>query len=153
MIHRDEVNVSYIIALLRNMQSAKPAEQERQRKAILSMLESDIQLRSKKVLIERFIAEHFPDIPKGGDVGEVFDAYWTDEKHKAVQALSETEGLDMDGLEKVIGKYLFTEKTPLRDEVIAIMHTRPKLRERGTLTDRIIEKIKAYVETFIDGVD
>ena len=153
LIHRDEINVSYIIALLRNMQSAKPAEQERQRKAILGMLETDIQLRSKKVLIERFIAEHFPEIPKGTDVGEVFDAYWTDEKQKAVQALSETEGLDMEGLQGVIGNYLFTEKTPLRDEVIAIMHTRPKLKERGTLTDRIIEKIKAYVETFIDGVD
>ena len=153
LIHRDEVNVSYIIALLRNMQSAKPAEQERQRKAILSMLESDIQLRSKKALIECFIAEHFPNIPEEGDVGEVFEHYWNQEKQKAVQALSEAEGLDMDGLQRVIGNYLFTEKTPLRDEVIAIMHTRPKLKERGTLTDRIIEKIKAYVETFIDGVD
>ena len=28
LIHRDEINVSYIISLLRNMQSAKPAEQE-----------------------------------------------------------------------------------------------------------------------------
>ncbi len=153
LIHRDEVNVSYIIALLRNMQDARPAEQERQRNAILSMLESDVQLRSKKVLIERFIAEHFPEIPKGADVGEVFDAYWNEEKQKAVQALSGAEGLDMDGLQRVIGNYLFTEKTPLRDEVIAIMHTRPKLKERGTLTDRIIEKIKAFVETFIDGVD
>ena len=152
LIHRDEVNVSYIIALLRNMQDASPAEQEKQRKVILGMLESDIQLRSKKALIERFIAEHFPAIPKGGDVGEVFENYWNDERHKAVQALSEAEGLDMDGLQKVIGNYLFTEKTPLRDEVIAIMHTRPKLRERGIITERIIEKIKALIETFIDGV-
>ena len=152
LIHRDEVNVSYIIALLRNMQDASPTEQEKQRKVILGMLESDIQLRSKKALIERFIAEHFPAIPKGDDVGEVFEHYWNDEKHKAVQALSEAEGLDMEGLQKVIGNYLFTEKTPLRDEVIAIMHTRPKLRERGTITERIIEKIKALIETFIDGV-
>lgn len=31
LIHRDEINVSYIIALLRNMQSARPAEQEKER--------------------------------------------------------------------------------------------------------------------------
>ena len=153
LIHRDEINVSYIIALLRNMQEAKPAEQEKQRKTILGILESEIQLRSKKELIERFIAEHFPAIPKGIDVGEVFDTYWKEEKQKAVQKLSESEGLDLEGLQKVIGDYLFTENTPQRDDVVAIMRERPKLKERGTITERIIEKIKAFVETFIDGVD
>ncbi len=153
LIHRDEINVSYIITLLRNMQSAQPAEQEKQRKAISQILETETQLRSKKELIERFIAEHFPAIPKEGDVGTAFEQFWTVEKQKAIRTLSEDEELDIDGLQKVIGEYLFTEKTPLRDEVIAIMHTRPKLRERGTVTERIIEKIKEFVETFIDGVD
>lgn len=153
LIHRDEINVSYIIALLRNMQAAKPVDQEKQRKAILGILDSEMQLRSKKELIERFIAEHFPAIPKDGDVGEVFENYWNEEKQKAVQELSNDEGLDIEGLQKVIGDYLFTEKTPLRDDVIAIMQKRPSLKERGTITERIIEKIKAFVETFIDGVD
>ena len=53
----------------------------------------------------------------------------------------------------MIGDYLYTEKSPLRDDVIAIMHTPPKLRDRGIVTERIIGKIKAFVETFIDGVD
>ena len=153
LIHRDEINVGYIINLLRNLQSAKPAEQEDQRKAILGILETEKQLRSKKELIERFIAEHFPAIPREGDVGVAFEKYWTEEKHKAVQALSAAEGLDMDGLQKVIGDYLFTEKTPLRDEIIDIMNTRPGLKERRAITERIIDKIKAFVETFIDGVD
>ena len=61
--------------------------------------------------------------------------------------------MDLEGLQKVIGDYLFTEKTPQRDDVVAIMRERPKLKERGTITERIIEKIKAFVETFIDGVD
>ena len=84
---------------------------------------------------------------------EAFDTYWTEEKRQAIRALSEAEGLDVDGLQKVIGEYLFTERTPLRDEVIAIMQTRPGLRERGTVTGRITDKIKAFVEMFIDGVD
>ena len=65
LIHRDEINVSYILTLLRNMQSAKPADREKQRKAILSILETETQLRSKKELIERFIAEHFLRYRKG----------------------------------------------------------------------------------------
>ena len=153
LIHRDEINVSYIITLLRNMKSVKPAEQENQRRVISRYLETETQLRSKKELIERFIAEHFPVIPQEGDVGAAFEKYWTEEKRKAIQLLSEEEYLNTEGLQKVIGDYLYTEKSPLRDDVIAIMHTPPKLRDRGTVTERIIGKIKAYVETFIDGVD
>ncbi len=153
LIHRDEINVSYIIALLRNMKSAKPAEQEKQRQVISRILETETQLRSKKELIERFIAEHFPVIPQEGDVGAAFEKYWTEEKRKAIQLLSEDEDLDTEGLKKVIGDYLYTERTPLRDDVIAIMHTPPKLRDRGTVTERIIGKIKSFVETYIDGVD
>ena len=153
LIHRDEINVSYIIDLLRNIQSVKPAEQEKQRNKILRIVETESQLRSKKELIERFIAEHFPVIPQESDVGAAFEKYWTEEKRKAIQLLSEDEDLDTEGLQKVISDYLYTEKTPLRDDVIAIMHTRPRLKQRRTITERIIEKIKAFVETFIDGVD
>ena len=153
LIHRDEINVSYIISLLRNLHAARPQDQEKQRKAILGILDSETQLRSKKELIERFIAEYFPEIPQGGDIGEAFENYWNAEKQKAVQELSNAEGLDLEGLQKVIGDYLFTEKTPLRDDVIAIMQQRPKLKERGTLTEKVIGKIQAFIETFIDGVD
>ena len=125
MIRRDKINVSYIIALL----------------------------RSKKELIERFIANNFPNIPKGGDIDQEFENYWSEEKQKAIKELSDTEGLEQEGLQKVIGDYLFTEKSPMRDDVIGIMQSRPGLRERGTISARVIAKIKAFVETFIDGVD
>ena len=153
LIHRDEINVSYIISLLRNMEESSDEDKEKQRKAILGMLDSETQLRSKKELIEQFITEQLPQIQKDKDVGDVFEDYWDKEKQKAVVALSENEGLNPDGLQKVIGDYLFTEKIPLRDDVIAIMNTRPGLKERGTTTERIIAKIKAFIETFIDGVD
>ena len=153
LIHRDEINVSYIISLLRNLQSSKPSGQEKKRKAILNMLETETQLRSKKELIKRFIKEQLTDLPKDADVGKEFKAFWGKEKLKAIKELSEAERLDSEGLQKVIGDYLFTEKSPLRDDVIAIMQTRPKLKERKTITERVIEKIKAFIETFIDGVD
>ena len=153
LIRRDTVNVGYIISLLKNLQDAKPADEEKQRKAILNILDSETQLRSKKELIERFIANSFPDIPKGGDVGQAFETYWSEEKEKAVEELSNTEGLDVAGLQKVIDDYLFTEKTPMRNDVISILNKRPTLKERASISERIIGKIKAFVETFIDGVD
>ncbi len=64
-----------------------------------------------------------------------------------------TPGLEVDGLQKVIGNYQFTEKPPMRDDVISILTKRPTLKERGSIAERVISKIKEYVETFIDGVD
>ena len=104
-------------------------------------------------MIEHFIAEHFPVIPKDGKLRESFESYWNKEKEMAIQELCETEGLEFNGLRKVIDNYLFTVKTPLRDEIIDIMEVTPKLKERSTIVERIIDKIKAFVETFIDGVD
>jgi len=153
LIRRDTVNVSYIILLLQNLQNARPAEQEKQRKTILNILDTEIQLRSKKELIERFITTNFPKIPKGDDIGQEFETYWSEQKQKAVEELSETEGLDLDRLQTIIGNYLFTQKTPMRDDVIGILSKRPKLQERSTISERIISKIKDFVETFIDGVD
>lgn len=41
----------------------------------------------------------------------------------------------------------------MRDDVIGIMESRLKLRERSTVAERVIGKIKEFVEVFIDGVD
>ncbi|MCK0138929.1 type I restriction endonuclease subunit R [Aliiroseovarius sp. F47248L] len=153
LISRDKINVSYIIALLQNMRDSKPEDQAKQRKAIMDILDTEAQLRSKKELIARFIAELFPNIPAEADVGDEFETYWAEQKRQAIRQLSEDEGLDAEGLERVIGNYLFTEKPPMRDEVIGIMETRPKLRERGSIAERVIGKIKDFVETFIDGID
>ena len=153
LIRRDKINVSYIIALLQNMQDAKPADREKQHKTILAILDTETHLRSKKELIERFIATHFPNIPKGGDIGNEFEIYWNEEKVKAIKELSDSEGLDQEGLQKIIGDYLFTEKFPMRDDVVGIIKKRPRLKERRSISERIISKIKAFVQTFIDGVD
>lgn len=153
LIRRDKINVSYIISLLKNLQDTNASDREKQHKTIMGILDTETQLRSKKELIERFIADHFPDIPKGGDIGEEFENYWSKEKQKALKELSSSEGLELEGLQKVIGDYLFTEKTPMRDDVIKIMSERPALRARGSVSERIISKIKSFVETFIDGVD
>ncbi len=47
---------------------------------------------------------------------------------------------------------LFTEKKPLRDEIIGMMNKRPRLKERKTVAERVTEKILGYIETFINGI-
>ena len=95
LIRRDEINVAYILTLLAKLsETKKPKDQEQQRKAISDILTSDSQLRSKKELIERFIEENLPLVRDSELVADEFECYWTNEKKKAVQYLSEEEGLD-----------------------------------------------------------
>jgi len=152
LIHRDEINVSYILKLLAKLKDAAPTEHDQQQQALIEILAGDTQLRSKRELIERFILEHLPQVPDSDEVPEAFERFWADESRQALQQLSEEEQLDKEKLQEVIGKFLFTEKQPLRDEVIGMLHHRPALKERGTIAERITDKILAFVETFINGI-
>ncbi len=153
LIHRDDINVSYILSLLENVLLAQQKEKEKIKAHVKRILNTEIQLRSKKELIERFIAEHLESIPQGGNLRESFNSFWDVEKEKAVLELAESEGLENQGLADVIENYLFTEKAPLPDRVIAIVKTKPKLKERLSIANRVVEKIKEFVETYFDGVD
>lgn len=152
LIRKDEINVAYILTLLAKLNEARPQEQEQQRKTISDMMSSNAELRSKKELIEKFIAENLPSVSDSDNIASAFDTFWTNEKKKAIKQLSLEEGLDYKGLVSTVSSYLFTQKEPMRDEVISLMNTRPSLRERATVSRRIITKIVAFVETFIEGM-
>ena len=153
LIHRDDINVGYILSLLENIQVTQQIEQEKIKVHIKKILNTEIQLRSKKELIERFIAEHLDSIPQGGNLRECFNSYWNVEKENAVLKLAESERLENQGLADVIENYLFTENDPSPVKVIEIMKTQSNLKETMSIVDRVIEKIKEFVETYFDGVD
>ena len=152
LIHRDEVNVSYIMKLLAQLkEETSELEHEKQKQRIIDIIAGETQLRSKRELIERFINNHLPQIEDTDLIGEKFDEFLVGERKVAIENLSSEENLNQIALEQVIGNYLFTNKTPLRDEIIATMQQRPSLKERASTTERITNKIINFVETFISG--
>ena len=152
LIHRDEINVAYILKLLAKLKDATPEEHEKQKKALIEIVAGDAKLRSKRELIEKFIQENLPHISDSDDLPEEFENYWNEERKEALKKLSKEESLDNEKLEEVIGKYLFTEKKPLRDDVIGLLNKRPALKERASVAERVTNKILGFVETFISGV-
>ena len=152
LIHRDDINVTYILKLLAKLKDASPEEQEKQKQALIEIVAGDAQLRSKRELIEKFIQENLPQISDSDDIPEAFEMYWNEERKVALKKLSEEENLDPEQLQEVIGQYLFTEKKPLRDDVIGLMKERPALKERSTVAERVTDKILRFVETFISGL-
>ena len=152
LIHRDEINVTYILKLLAKLKDADVEEQDKQKKAILELLAGDAQMRSKRELIERFIQENLPNIEDSDNVPDEFANYWSIERMAAIENLSIEENLNSEKLQEVIGNYLFTEKAPLRDEIIGMLNEKPSLKERKTIAERVTEKIIGFVETFISGI-
>ena len=152
LITRDEINVAYILTLLTKLYGKKPKEQAKQREAISKLIDSNSQLRSKKELIEKFIDENLPLVRDSDNVADAFEVFWTQEKKKAIKDLSTEENLNYDQLVTVVSNYLFTQKQPMRDEVISVMEVRPSLKERATASQRVISKIVGFVETFIEGM-
>jgi type I restriction enzyme R subunit len=152
LIHRDDINVSYILKLLAKLKDASPEDQEKQKKAIVDLIVGESQLRSKKELIEKFIRENLPHIEDSEDIPDQFANFWNTERVEALKNLSEEEALDPVKLEGVIGNFLYTEKEPLRDEIIDLMKARPGLKERKSTAERVKNKIIEFVETFISGI-
>lgn len=152
LIHKDEINVAYILNLLARIKDSTPEEQDKKKKELLDKVAGDSLLRSKRELIEKFIEENLPFITNSDDIPEIFEVFWVKERKKALAEISKQEDLNSEGLEKLISNYLFTEKIPLRNDVIDVLNKRPSLNDRATIGDRITTKIIDFVETFINGI-
>ena len=88
LIHQDQINVAYILKLLAQLKGEKaPSAAAAQKKAIIDLLGGDIQLRSKRELIQKFIDENMPNIKDGDDIEDEFEKYWQDEKVLALGKL------------------------------------------------------------------
>ena len=77
LIHRDEINVRYILQLLRIYHGVSDREREKIRKQIADLLGSEIKLRSKRELILEFIDNNMPNISDADMIGDEFDEFQT----------------------------------------------------------------------------
>jgi len=152
LIHRDEINVAYILRLLAKLTESNKDDQEKQKKAIVDLLSGEVKLRSKKELIENFINSNLIKVKASEDLEREFESYWDEEKQKAFDEMCKEEGLKPERLQEIIGDYIYTERKPIRDEIIDALEVKPKILEKKKIVDRVIEKIMKFVETFIDGI-
>ena len=159
LIQRDEINVAYILELLAKLvdededyQAMSDEDKASTLGSVLKMLDSEMQLRSKRELIEKFIREQMPKISSGSHVKDSFDTFWQQEQVAALGQLCEDEGLYEDEVQKVITDLNFTGRAPLRESVVATLRTKPKILERKTVVERVTSKIVKFVKTFEDGI-
>ncbi len=153
LIHRDEINVSYIIQLLIRLKANQKKEAEQVEKEIQNLLNTETQLRSKKELIERFIKENLAGIDNTDDIPQEFEKYWNAEQDKAFLKLVNDENLNKARTQALIEHYIYAEKEPMRDEILELLDgDKPTLLQRKKIGDRILKKIVGFVETFVNGI-
>lgn len=153
LLHRDEVNVAYILKLLaQQKQTTDKEEREKQKKQILDMLKGEVELRSKRDLIEKFIDEMLPYITDVDRIEDEFKKYWEDQKVLALNDICQEENLDRQQFSNLIETYIFSGQEPLKEQVFACLEQRPSILQARSIGERIIERMKEFVEVFIKGM-
>jgi type I restriction enzyme R subunit len=150
LIHKDEINVSYILMLLAKLKDAKDEDKKAQKEHIANIIKGDASLRSKRELIEKFINENLMQIENSEMVMEEFEKFWEVERERGFEELCKEENLKSDEVEKVISNYMYDERKPLKEDVVKTLKVKPKLLERRKVIPRVTDKILGYVSKFMD---
>lgn len=152
LIHRDRINVAYILKLLAKLKDSKTTDAKAQKKAIMDLLGGDIKLRSKRELIEKFIDENLPHITDMDAIEEEFEKYWHDEKVLALAKICEDENLDKAQFNALLNSYIYSGQEPIRDDVFKCLDNRPSILKAREIGERILSKMKEFVEVFVNGM-
>ena len=103
-------------------------------------------------MIEQFIDEHLANLKDSDDIPNAFEEFWNNKKEKAFLELCQDENADAEKLNKVVGDYLYTNQKIQRDDVIESLDIQPKILDRKNISERVIQKIYDFVETFVSGL-
>lgn len=153
LIKRDEINVDYILRLLKQLVDIENEDQKQAiTKNIMDAVSGEAELRSKQELIEKFIEQNLPKISDSDMVEDEFYSFWDEEKMRAFERLCQEEGLMTDELQKIIDNYLYLNRKPRRDEIVGALEEKPKVMERNSIIARINKKLDEFINTFIEGV-
>jgi type I restriction enzyme R subunit len=149
LIHRDDITVSYILSLLAKLKGISLSEKERKQKEILDIVAGDTKLRSKRELIERFIVENLPLLDET-NIEEGYSSFMIEEQHKAFNQFVAEEKLDADKLKKLTEDYLFSQKVPTKQEVVAVLQNQPSILQRAKVGETILGKFLNFINTFFN---
>lgn len=146
LVRRDNINVAYILNLLKELDINSPSF-EKDKEFILDTMAGSHELRSKIDLIEKFIERTIPEIEDKNEIENNFENFIDKEKNIAVTNLVEEEKLDNDIARAIIAEYEFSGK--IRNDIIKkSFNERLGLKERRSKLKRIKDLIMELVDKF-----
>ena len=86
-------------------------------------------------------------------MADKFESFLGEKKIKAFNTLCEEEDLDNSQIEKIVDEYLFANQVPnMREQVMNSMRKKESFLTKTKKTDRVIDKIINFVNTFIEDI-
>jgi type I restriction enzyme R subunit len=152
LIHRDEINVAYILNLLVSLRKLEPEEAKKRQKEIIDLVAGEVQLRSKRELIEQFIDDNLAQLKPTDNVITAFEGYWSKHRKTAFEQLCADEKIAPEQLSKLIHDYEYYNRLPRPHEIKDALSYQPRVLERKTILGRVAEKIQDFIDTFIEGM-
>ena len=149
LVHRDEINVSYILKLIDEYLKLENIKKEKHKQHIFNLLNSEPNLRNKKDLIMSFLEEQNFDGNRGfelEDIEEAFTLFVEFQKKKAFSSLCDTENLDLVKTQEIIDEYLYDGRIPLDDDIEESYLGVISLRDRDNIIPKLRDAILQYIE-------
>lgn len=151
LIHKDEINVSYILKLLAKYSQSKQKDKTKQKENINNLINSNPILRSKKELIDEFINTTLSGI----DIENIEDEFFKFidiKKNSAFNELCSEEKLDVNKTKDLIENYLYDGRKPMNEDIVNVLEIKPKLLERKKVIPRVLNKIVEFVDKFYNFI-
>ena len=151
LIRRDKITVDYILNLIASLINSNEKLVKKKRKQISDLINSEITLRSKRELIEKFIDQRLEGLKDEDELIEAFDSFWADEKRKAFDKICADEKLDKNKLQYIVEEFIYSGQAPsIRKNIMNAMLEQQTLLQRSSSVNRIVEKIEVFIETFTE---
>lgn len=151
LIHRDQINVAYILTLLKQyVQIDDENAKALKLKQIKDILSSSVNMKSKRELIEKFIEKHSLSVLEE-DLEDEFDRFLDAEKQKQLEEICTENKLDFDKAQNLISEMLYYGNMPnAREEMLKTFITRPSLFEIEDAVSKLTEQLDDFLETFYE---
>lgn len=151
LIHKDVVNVTYIIELIAELANHEDEDSyKKKHQSIIDIMNNDPELRSKTALIDEFIRNHFEgkknlDI----DISDALDQYIMQERDREISEISMAEDVPQSYLQDYVEHYAYVglkEKSYIKD---AVKTKKTKFREQRSAVQRIVHQMNNVIEKYI----
>lgn len=152
LVKRDEVNVGFILRLIAQMVGASDSKQNEVKKSIDQLMNGEVELRSKRELIERFLKNNLPKIEQSDDVEREFYEFLDTERQAEFDKLCQENDIDKTKAERIVARYLASGHQPRDHELSILLNVQPKLLERESILTKLRSSLKKFFGTFVDGV-
>ena len=149
LVKQVQINIRYILTLVQQYHDSNCVDKEIIVK-IKTQVDASPDMRDKRDLIEKFIAQMTPE--KGKDVGEEWEQYIEREKKEQLNAIIAEEHLKpaetTDFMQRAFADGYVTETGTGIAKILP--PSNPFLPESGEKKQTVIEKLKAYLNKFLN---